>query len=123
MTKHLSLVAYFIQYDDIDPFYPIIFQCAVADLLKAVNYHGKLTDKFCYWTPYTSTGGNPVLLLFGIGAGVTVRSIILLPTILQWGCMIDIGNRKLIAPAIETVFLLMFELSKNGPSGGVSFDA
>ena len=36
--------------------------------------------------------------------------------------MIDIGNGKLIAPTIETVFPLMFEQSKNGLPEGVNFD-
>ena len=37
--------------------------------------------------------------------------------------MIDIGNGKLIAPAIETVFPLMYEQSKNGLPEGIKFDA
>ena len=37
--------------------------------------------------------------------------------------MIDIGNGKSIAPAIETVFPLMFEQLKNGLPEGVNFDA
>ena len=56
--------------------------------------------------------------MFGIGDGVTVRSIIILPTSSQWGCMINLVNGKLIAPAIETLFPLMFEQSKNAlPEG------
>ena len=37
--------------------------------------------------------------------------------------MTDLGNGKLIAPAIETVFPLMFEQSKNGLPEGLKFDA
>ena len=37
--------------------------------------------------------------------------------------MIDIRHGKSIAPAIETVFPLMFEQSKNGLPEGVNFDA
>ena len=48
MTKHPSLVAEFIQYDNVEPFDPIILQCAVTDLVKAENDHGKLTDIFRY---------------------------------------------------------------------------
>ena len=44
MTKHPSLVAEFIQYDDADPFDPLTFQCAVVDLVKTENDHGNLTD-------------------------------------------------------------------------------
>ena len=36
--------------------------------------------------------------------------------------MIDLGNGELIAPAIEMVFPLMFEQSKNGLPEGVKFD-
>ena len=37
--------------------------------------------------------------------------------------MIDLGNSKSIAPAIETVFPLMFEQSKNVLPEGIKFDA
>ena len=83
MTKHPSIVTEFIQYDDADPFDPIIFQCAITYLVKVENDHGKINSIVLYWKPYTFTDGNPVLLLFGIGYGVTVRSIIGLPTIRQ----------------------------------------
>ena len=42
-TKNPSLVAEFVQYDDADPFDPIIIQCTVADLVKAENDNGYLT--------------------------------------------------------------------------------
>ena len=35
MTKYPSLVAKFIQYDNADPFDPIILQCTVADLVNS----------------------------------------------------------------------------------------
>ena len=100
MIKHPSLFSEFVQYDNADPFDPIILQCAVADLVKAENDHGKITYVVCYWKPYTFTGGKPVLLLFGVGAGIKFCSIIGLPTICQWGCMIDLGNGMLISPEI-----------------------
>ena len=62
MTKHPSLIAEFAQYDDADPFGPIILQCTVADLLKSQNDPVKITAIVCYWTPYIFTDGNPVLL-------------------------------------------------------------
>ena len=41
-----------------------------------------------------------------------------LPNCFKWDCTIDLGNGKLIAPAIETLFPLMFEQSKNAlPEG------
>ena len=62
MTIHPSLVAEFIKYKDADPFDTIILQCAVTDLVKAENDHGKLNPIFCYWTPYTLNDGNLVLI-------------------------------------------------------------
>ena len=119
IAKYTSHETEFIQYDDADPFDIIILQCAVADLVKAENYHGNITAIVRYWTPYTFTDGKSVIISFGIRSGVTVFSIIILPTITQWGCMVNIGNGQLIALAIETVFPLMFEQSKNGPPEGV----
>ena len=83
MIKHPSLFSEFVQYDNADPFDPIILQCAVANLVKTENYHGKLTDSVHCWTPYTFTDGKTVLLPFGLGYGFTVRSTIGLPTICQ----------------------------------------
>ena len=37
--------------------------------------------------------------------------------------MINLGNGELIAPAIETVFRIMFQHSKNGLPEDVKFDA
>ena len=108
MTKNPSLIAEFIQYDDADPFDTIILQCTVTDLVKSENDHGNITAIVRYWTPYTFTDDKPVRLSFGIWAGVTVCSIIVLTKIRQWGCMLDLRNGKLISPAIEMVFLLMF---------------
>ena len=62
MTKNLSLVAEFIQYNDADPFDIIVLQCAVTDLVKAGNDNGKLTASARYWKPYTFNDGKPVLL-------------------------------------------------------------
>ena len=64
-----------------------------------------------------------MLISFGIGDGVTVFSIMRLSTIRKWGCMIGYGNGKLISPAIEMVFSLMFEQSENGLPEGIKFDA
>ena len=90
MTKHPSLVSGFIQYNDSDPFDPVIFKCAVNDLVKADNYYGKLTAIVRYYTPYTFNDVKPVLILLMASAVVTIHYIIRLPTISQWGCMIDI---------------------------------
>ena len=112
MTKHPSLVAEFIQYDDADPFDPLTFQCAVVDLVKTENDHGNLTDIVRYWTTYTFTDGKPVLLSFALEYGVTFRSIIGLPKIGQLGCMTDLGNGELIAPAVETELPLILNSQK-----------
>ena len=61
---------------------------------------------------YTFNDGKTVHLSFGKGAGFTVRSIIGFSKIIQWGCMIDLLDGKLIAFAIVMVFPLMFEQSK-----------
>ena len=109
MTKHPSIVAEFIQHDNTDPFDHIVLQCAVVDLVKSENDNVNLTAIVNNWKPYTFTDGKPALLSFGIRDGFTVRSIIVLPTIRQWVFMIYLGNGKLIAPAIEVVFPLIFE--------------
>ena len=123
IKKNPSLVIEFIQYNNAEPFDPILLQCAVTDLVKSENKYWKLTAILCYWNPYTLNDGNLVLLSFGIEAGVTLRSIIGLPKTIQRGCMINLRNGKWIAPEIETVFPLIFEESKNGLPEVIKLDA
>ena len=122
ITNHPSVVAEYIQYDDSDPFDPIQLQCAVNDLDKVTEEHGKLTAIVRYRTPYTDTNGQPMLVSFGLGADVAVRSIIGVPTLRSWQASIDFGANKLICPGIQRRFQLQYELARQGLPQGATFD-
>ena len=82
MTMHPHLVAEYIKFDDSRPFEPLQLHCTVADLEQAKSIHGRLTI-VRYWLLYEQDGKG-VLLLFGLGDSVTVKSIVGIPTIKAW---------------------------------------
>ena len=123
ITRHPYIVAEYIQYDDSNPFNPIQLQCAVNDLDKTTEEHGKLTAIVRYRTPYTDIRGKPVLVSFGLGADVAVRSIIGVPTLRSWQASIDFGSDKLICPGIQRRFQLQYEVVRQGLPQGAQFDA
>ena len=121
ITKHPEIVAEYIQYDDVEPFDPIQLQCAVDDSNKTTQDQGKLTAIVRYHTPYQYTDGSPVLVSFGLGSDVAVRSIIGLPTLRQWQSSVDFLANKLLAPGIQRRFDLHYEKARQGLPTGATF--
>ena len=121
ITQHPHLVAEYIQYDDSHPFEPIQLQCAVDDDATNLADQSKLTAIVRYHTPYTNAQGEPVLLSFGLGAHVAVRSILGKPTLKAWQCSIDFGTDKLICPALGRRFDMHYETARQGLPSGVAF--
>ena len=119
ITKHPHTVAEYIQYDDNEPFEPIHLECAVENSEAIEKERGKLTAVVRYHTPYTEEDGKPVLLSFGLGAGVAVRSIIGKPTLQKWKCVLDFANNKLMAPGLGRQFQLTYEEARQGLPQGV----
>ena len=120
MSTHPHLVAEYIQFDDITPFEPLRLHCAVADLAKTESMHGKLTAIVRYWLRYKNDGKN-IILSFGLGASVTVNSIIGIPTIKAWKCLFDFDSHELIARGLNTKFPLVYEATRQGLPPGVDF--
>ena len=121
MTTYPETVAEYIQYNDKEPFEPIRLECAVQDLERVENEQGKLTAIVRYLTPYTDTENKPILISFGLGSGVAVRSILGKPTLKAWQCVIDFGSNKLIAPTLQRRFNLEYEEAQYGLPDGIEF--
>ena len=121
ITNHPEIVAEYIQYDDVEPFDPIQLQCAVTESTDTPAEQGKLTAIVRYYTPYQYTDGSPVLVSFGLGRDVAVRSIIGLPTLRQWKSSVDFLENKLLAPGIRRRFDLHYEKARQGLPSGAMF--
>ena len=121
ITHYPDTVAEYIQYDDKEPFEPIRLECAVQDAAKIESEHGKLTAIVRYFTPYRSKDNKPVILSFGLGPGVAVRSIIGKPTLKAWECIVDFGTNKLVAPGLQRRFDLTYEEAQQGLPNGIQF--
>ena len=113
ITKHPSIVAEYIQFDDNNPFDPIRLECAVPQLALSDEKQGCLTAIVRYFTKYTHKDGKPVILSFGLGKDVTVNAIIGLPTLRQWGGDIILSKNTFIAQNLNTEFPLDFKSANN----------
>ena len=113
ITKHPEIVAEYLQYDDKKPFEPLQLLCAVKDLQATESEHGKLTAIVRYKLRYKQSG-KQCYLSFGLGADVTVNSIIGLPTLRQWGGVFDFSMNTFIAKSINTKFNLQYEATAQG---------
>ena len=82
--------------------------------------HGELTALVRYHLRY-QLKGRPVVISFGLGADVAVNSIIGLPTLRQWGGLLDFCSNKFVAPAINTGFPLLYEPTKQGLPPSITF--
>ena len=123
MTTYPEIVAEYIQYDDNNPFEPIQLSCTVQDLNTVQAEHQTLTAIVRYWTQYkVGDSERHMILSFGLGAGVSVNTIIGLPTLRQWGSSIDLGSNMLTAPALKIKFQLHYEPTKLGIPIGVEFE-
>ena len=122
ITQHPTIVAEYIQYDDKNPFDPIKLQCAVDDNGLSAPENGKLTAIVRYHTPYKFTDGSPVLVSFGLGKDVAVRSILGLPTLRQWQSSIDFASNKLVCPKLQRRFDLHYERARQGLPDGIHFN-
>ena len=82
--------------------------------------HGKLTAIVRCWLRYKNDDKN-VILSFGLGASVTVNSIVGVPTIKAWKCLFDFDSHELIARGLNTKFPLVYEATRQGLPPGVVF--
>ena len=83
--------------------------------------HGKLTALVRYHLRYQLTG-LPVIISFGLGADVAVNSIIGLPTLRQWGGLLDFNANKFVATSINTQFPILYEPTKQGLPPSITFN-
>ena len=122
ITTYPQCVAEYIEHTDNDPFQPIQMQVAVDDPNSLTTPDiGKLTAVVRYHTPYTFADGSPMLLSFGLGVDVAVRSLIGLPTLRQLACTVDLPSNQLVCPAIKCIFPLLFEPSRMGLPSHIQF--
>jgi hypothetical protein len=122
ITTYPQCVAEYIQYDDSNPFEPIKLSCAIEDLTAAEALHGKLTAIVRYNTRYVDTKGQPITISFGLGEGITVNSIIGLPTLRHWKMNLCLSDNTMMAPTLRTRFDIVYENAGNRLPKDVQFN-
>ena len=80
--------------------------------------HGKLTAIVRYWLRYKNEDKN-VILSFGLGASITVNSIVGIPTIKAWKYLFDFDSHELIAGGLNSKFPLVYKATKHGFPPGI----
>ena len=111
MTAYPHLVAEYIQYDDAAPFEPLQLACAVKDYETVSSMYGTLTAIVRYWMRY-KVDNKLITLSFGLGSDVAVNSILGLPTLRQWGKILNFADNKFLAPKLNKQFPLHYEPTK-----------
>ena len=69
-----------------------------------------MTSIIRYKTPYTVAGKRPLILPFALGNGVSLRSVLRLPTLLAMGSDINLVKRLLSCLELNRSFPLSFNL-------------
>ena len=121
MTKYPSIVAEYIQYDDVDPFEPIRLAVALKDLEGCNITKNKLTAVVRYWTPYFDSDGNRLVISFGLGESIAVNSIVGLPFLAHWKASICFHSNSLSSTLLKMKFPLIYEPTKVGVPDGDTF--
>ena len=90
ITTYPVCVAEYTQFDDNNnEFYPIQLQVAINNADTPTHSDaGRLITIVKYYTPYKSADVQSILLSFGVGTDVSVRSIIGFTMLRQWNCHI-----------------------------------
>ena len=83
-------------------------QCAVKEWQSVELEHGNLNAIVRYKLRYKKSDKQGYLS-FGLGASVTVNSIVGLPTLRQWGGVFDFSMNTFIAKILKTKLNLQYE--------------
>ena len=92
ITKHPHMVEIYEKMDIRDEFLPIEIACAVDNyaITKTESTYGKISVVVTYHTNYIGENGKQSLLPIGIGNGVSVNTLIGLPTFFSWKIVLDV---------------------------------
>ena len=118
MTKYLSIVAEYTQYDNITPFEPMRLS---LDLKGLDGCDNKLTAVVRYWTPYLDKDGNHQVISFGLGESIAVNSIMGLPLLMDWKASICFKSNCMSSVLLQHRFPLIYESTKVGVPTGETF--
>ena len=121
MSTYPETVLEYTQHNDTNPFQPIRLISALDDSLKPSVDTGHLTAIVRYRTPYTDINDKPVILSFGLGKDVSVRAIIGIPQLKEWGACINLVENILFCGNLFRKIPLDFEVAKSGLPDGVQF--
>ena len=92
----------------------------MEDLVAKEYIHGKLTAIVRYWICYTKNGKQEVLC-FGLGDNVAVNSLVGIPTIKAWKCLLNFDKGALNVRGLNTQFPLIYESTKHDFPPGIIF--
>lgn len=123
ITTYPDIVEEYIQYDDANPFQPIMLECAVEDAKRMMeDTGGKLTAIVRYKTRYVDSEGQPVTLAFGLGKDVAVNAVVGIPTLKHWGCAISFIDNTLQCLHIKKSFPLCYGTANKGLPAHIKFN-
>jgi len=107
--RYPDTVAEFINFNDDQPFTPLVSAGALQEFNTEQHSDNRLTAIMKYWTPYFDLDGHRQKLSFGLGSNVAINSIIGLPQLQIWQASICSRNNTLMEPTIATQFPLVYD--------------
>ena len=125
ITTKPEIVHNYIQFDDENPFYSIIFKCTLgqdSNVPLPDKLDGKLTAIVTYKTRYVDENDKSVNLSFGLGRDFAVNDTIFKPTLKTCKFIVNFYSNYLISNWLHTKFPMTYKITNSGMPPGINFD-
>ena len=121
VTSFPKIVKSYHQFDDSNPFDPLLLDCAVP-IAHDDSLSDKLTAVVTYYTQHKTADGEPVIISFGLGKSVLVNTIVGIPTIKKLKMVIDYDEDKCLSKALKLWFPLCYKEAATGLPPHINFN-
>lgn len=130
MSTFPDIVVDYQEFNDPNPFEPLSLRCAVSsNKNESVSTLKNLDDCLCAVVTYKSgyqLNGQPAYVSFGLGEHISVRCILGIPFLRQWGADICLSQNKVVAHALNEngiEFPIEYAATSNELPNGINFKA
>lgn len=110
-----STISKFVEFDPSTPYDAITFCTAIIDDIDTPSPVSILTLVVKCHTPYAASEGNPVILSFGIGNNIAMKSIIKIPALKSFVTLVNLHHNTLNCKSIRHIFRLLLTGDLAGP--------
>lgn len=106
-TQVPSTISKFVECGPSTPYDDITFCTAIKDDIGTLSPVSTFTLVVKCHILYTSSEGNPVILFFGIGNNIAMKTIIKIPALKSFETLVNLQHNTLNCKAISHIFRLL----------------